>query len=472
MLLRASGHDSDERKRGEEVAHRIEADVIAAGWPVGGVLGSEGELLERYGVSRGVLREALRVLEYLGVARMRRGPGGVVVTRPDPSAVTNAVVVYLTFARARLEEVLALRSAIEESAARLAAERRTWDDIALLESTIAAEREHGVDEVALHRTIAGITRNPAFELFVEILGRISSLYFWPSDLSAIRRRSAIREATAAHQRLVDAIIAGDADAAARRVVRHLDAGRDYLSARQLDRTLGFAEAIAMPDGSDSRLAPVVARRIYTEVVARGWPIGELLGSEAELIVRHGVSRAVLREAMRLLEYNGIVRTRRGPGGGIFVAAPSQAATVGAMAVYLESRTITPQHLLEVRQAVELATLDLTVTTLDDQGAAALEEALEHERRVDDVSEIGHALHERIAELSGNRVLHLFVNALTRLALLHTSTSGAGLGVSSATAATQMRNVHEAIVEAILSGDRDLARKRMERHLVALMPMQH
>ena len=61
------------------VADRILGDIAEEGWPEGEVVGSEAELLERYGVSRAVFREAVRLLEHLQVARMRRGPGGGLV---------------------------------------------------------------------------------------------------------------------------------------------------------------------------------------------------------------------------------------------------------------------------------------------------------------------------------------------------------------------------------------------------------
>ena len=85
------------------------------------------------------------------------------------------------------------------------------------------------------------------------------------------------------------------------------------------------------------LASVVASRIEDEVVARGWPIGEVLGSETELIERFAVSRAVLREAVRLVEHAGVARMRRGPGGGLVVSEPDRRAVVRAMAVWC-SRT--------------------------------------------------------------------------------------------------------------------------------------
>lgn len=62
---------------GPAAAEQIIADVIELGWPVAHVLGSEAELLERCGISRAALREAVRLVEHQRVARMRRGPGAV-----------------------------------------------------------------------------------------------------------------------------------------------------------------------------------------------------------------------------------------------------------------------------------------------------------------------------------------------------------------------------------------------------------
>src|ERR1700721_2725611 len=53
--------------------------------------------------------------------------------------------------------------------------------------------------------------------------------------------------------------------------------------------------------TSSSLAAAVARQILTDVVDRGWPVGEVLGSQTALIERYGVSRAVFREAVRLVE---------------------------------------------------------------------------------------------------------------------------------------------------------------------------
>ena len=86
------------RKLGEQLAERVEEEIIASGWPVGKVLGSEAELIERYGVSRAVFREAMRIVDHHGVAEMRRGPGGglVVVAPKADAAVLFRMICYLS----------------------------------------------------------------------------------------------------------------------------------------------------------------------------------------------------------------------------------------------------------------------------------------------------------------------------------------------------------------------------------------
>src|SRR6185503_6345871 len=106
---------SPDGKLASRIADRIVDDVIVADWPVGEVLGSEPELLERYGVSRAVFREAVRLVEHQQVAQMRRGPGGgLVVTEPSIEAIIDATLLYLHRVDARLDEVFEARVILEE----------------------------------------------------------------------------------------------------------------------------------------------------------------------------------------------------------------------------------------------------------------------------------------------------------------------------------------------------------------------
>ena len=102
----------------------------------------------------------------------------------------------------------------------------------------------------------------------------------------------------------------------------------------------------------NKRAEDVARAILQDVVADDLPPGTLLGSQAELIERYGASRAVFREALRLLEHHQVAIMRRGPGGGLFVAAPSVRGVSEVVTVYLTRRDISMADLVELRVRVE------------------------------------------------------------------------------------------------------------------------
>src|SRR3546814_6465540 len=115
------------------VADAIVSDVVALGWPEGEVIGSEPELLERYGVSRAVFREAVRLVEHKEVARMSRGPGGgLVVTVPTVESVMEAVAVYLFYVGAEVSEVFEARLVLEEVVAELAPSLLAAEDVEAL----------------------------------------------------------------------------------------------------------------------------------------------------------------------------------------------------------------------------------------------------------------------------------------------------------------------------------------------------
>ena len=460
------------RKLAEQVALRIEAEVRAGGWRVGTNLGSEADLLERYGVSRAVIREAVGLTEYLGVARMRRGPGGgLIVTVPDTSAVITAVVFYLTYRQVRLEDIFAVRRPLEDLAARLAAERRTDSSITRLEERVELEAAaQPSDHWVLHDLVAAASANPVLELFVGILGRLTSHYTATERLSAPKRREALDDVRGAHGAVVKAIRDGDAEAAGKRMVAHLDTVSSLFGTPQLDRALTLEDELIGAEGE--KLAGATARRIFADVVDLGWPVGKMLGSEPDLLSRYEVSRAVLREASRLLELHGVLRTQRGVGGGVFISSPDAAATTDALAVYLDSRGVTSSHLFEVREAIELASVDLAANRLDKFAIGLLTEALGEEMAAppDSVGSTSHALHLRIAELTANPAIELFLQALTRLTEHHTYTPAEGFPMSYEEAAASVARAHARIVAAIAAGDAEAAKRRMLRHLRAVHPL--
>jgi DNA-binding FadR family transcriptional regulator len=456
------------KKLAEVVASKIEQHVIDRGWPTGQVIGSEPELLERYDVSRGVLREAIRLLEHKQIGRMRRGPsGGLVVTVPDARPVIDAVAVYVRHAQVTLDELFEARRVVEAVATEQAAARLTPDGCASLRA--AAGAGEGSDPHALHRRIGELTGNPALELFSDLLTQLTALYVGSLRVSAASRTKWNNESDLAHAAIVDALVTGKADLASHRMQVHLDALGDLLRSRHASQTV--LSALLGRNGGASKMAEELARTIFRDVAERGWPTGDVLGSEAELIERYDVSRAVLREAVRLLEYHQIARMRRGPGGGLVVTEPGVDPIAEAMTLYLEYQGVTPSHLYEARVALELAAIELATSRLDDRGVAALQASLcaEQDGADRDLNQISHELHMVVAELGGNRLLVLFLRILVLLSARHTTPRPDAVDLSHAELAARVHKVHAKIVEAIVAGDASLARHRMQRHLAALVP---
>jgi DNA-binding FadR family transcriptional regulator len=445
------------------VARQILTDVVDRGWPVGDVLGSQTALIERYGVSRAVFREAVRLVENQEVATMRRGPGGgLVVTEPTVDAIIDAAVLYLHRANTRLDEVFEARIVLEVIAAELATERLTEEDAAGLRTLEEAEAR---DHRALHARLAAITGNPALELFVDILNRVAFLYFRGG--AGTLGESTLSASRGAHARIIEAVLEHDAEAATRRMRRHLEAESAFLQNRKLSRQV-LPRSVALGGGVSNKRAEDVARAILQDVVADDLPPGTLLGSQAALIERYGASRAVFREALRLLEHHQIATMRRGPGGGLFVSAPSVRGVSDVVAVYLARRDISLDDLVELRIRVELALVDLAVARTDGaESEAELHDALEQERKlsITEFADGGHDLHAVIARMAGNRALELVLLVLLRLMRLHQVEKVTD--EERAAAALEVSKAHRAIAAAITGGDVQLARRRMRRHLEAI-----
>jgi DNA-binding FadR family transcriptional regulator len=457
----ARGYD---RKLASVVAGGIVAEIAAGGWPEGQVIGSEADLLARHGVSRAVLREAVRLLEHQQVARMRRGPGGgLVVTAPAVGSAIDAVMVYLLFIDATFGEVFEVRLALEQSAAEMAADRLTEDGIVRLRALIEREaRGEVANHREMHGLVASVSANPALELFVDVLSQVT-LVHTPESREITARVT--RSSAEAHAKIVESIVAGDGARARERMRRHLQAEADFIEQRRPVRPR--LESVFAASSGGSKLAESIARQLFEEIAVSGWQVGAPLGSEPELMERFDVSRAVLREAVRVLEHHGIARMRRGPGGGLFVAEPGIDATIQALAIQLDRRRVRPIDVFEVRGIIEMTVLNRVIERLDDAVIAELEAVLEAERTAsrEAFPVVGHDFHSVLAALSGNRVLALLTEVLVHLSRSH---NAAPEDAVDPLPTADVIHAHRHIVEAIVSRDVDLARHRMRRHLDALI----
>ena len=200
------------------VAARLEDEIVARGWPVGEVMGSETELLDRFGVSRAVLREAVRIVEHTGAARMRRGPGGgLVVTEPNRGAVVDGMGVWFSYTGATIEELIEARRPLLLAACRLAAARADEERLGVLFARIDEAEAAGTatsDNVtAIEGAIAALAQNPALALFVDSLADVGANRML---IGRARLEPTLTDAEGAiyiagYRRLAEAIAEGDAD---------------------------------------------------------------------------------------------------------------------------------------------------------------------------------------------------------------------------------------------------------------------
>jgi len=221
-------------KRAEQIAEQIERRIVQADWPIGEIIGSEASLIQELGVSRGVLREAVRLLEHHGTARMRRGPGGgLVVTAPPARAVRRAAALYLRYRRADIQTVVEARRVLELNCVRLVAQCARDPKVAsrlrrVLDAEIDATKEAGSTRFlrSFHLELADLSGNAAIGLFAEILMELQSEFVngarrQPADEEVLTADA--RASHRAHRAIYEALISGDVERATTDMGRHLDA---------------------------------------------------------------------------------------------------------------------------------------------------------------------------------------------------------------------------------------------------------
>jgi DNA-binding FadR family transcriptional regulator len=207
-------------------------------------------------------------------------------------------------------------------------------------------------------------------------------------------------------------------------------------------------------------AEIVADQIEQTIVGQRWKPGDLFGSEVELIARYGVSRAVFREAVRLLEHHGLAEMRRGLHGGLFIRQPDPAPVAKAMAVYLDFEKVEPRQLEDARLAIELFCAERVAARISEGEVGEIRAylAVEATKVSSGDSRSLYDFHVLVARLTANPALHLFVQTLTDLTQRQPARERTRLSID------DVHVAHLKIAEAIIARDGALARHRMMTHL--------
>lgn len=206
----------------EAVLAELRGDIESGRVPVGSKLPAEAALAARYGVSRSVVREALRSCAALGLTETHTGKGTFVVS--------GSVSSDLVLGRYSARDLTEARPHIEVPAAGLAAQRRTEEDLATLKGIVGdmALEDDPAAWVALdatfHCLIARMSGNKVFESVVVDLREALANQSETLNLVADRQRASDVE----HRRIVTAIEAGSAELASEAMAEHLAAVNEAL----------------------------------------------------------------------------------------------------------------------------------------------------------------------------------------------------------------------------------------------------
>lgn len=228
-----------------------------------------------------------------------------------------------------------------------------------------------------------------------------------------------------------------------------------------------ARLFQVPKEADSarprKLGEVIAYAIKRDIAERGWPVGEVLGNQVELMRRYGVSRSTLREAVRQIERHGVARMRRGVNGGLVIQQPARDSVVLSVASYLELAAVSLPELFEAREVIEslmIGVLCERATDTDIRRLRGLLDELLAGGTDDMLQEAARhlALRGAIASLSRNAALSLLLESLYRVTsdMLTVATGHPQVPQL----IRESRREKRELIEAVINGDEVEARLAM------------
>ena len=192
--------------------------------------------------------------------------------------------------------------------------------------------------------------------------------------------------------------------------------------------------------------------------------GHRLPPEAALATQFGVSRGTIREALRLLVAENLIRTAKGPGGGNFVMLP----TVDHISRFVQSNIellsqtddVTLPEFLEARELIEIFAVRQAAVRRTDSDIEALRATLSSSDRSPEEQYLRNKeFHSVLVDACGNALLQIAAQPI--FSVLHTHLARFGL---SEDFPREVCNEHRGILEAIEAGDPDTAEARMRQHL--------
>lgn len=209
----------------EGVFQALKDGILEGKLSEGYALPPHDALGEMFGVSRTVVREALKQLSSLGLVKSIQGKGTFVST-PDTKSIVKPMLQAFRLDETSINHLLETRFFLERAVARLAALRADETSLAALQERIdlmehncklGQYEQHAINDLAFHLELAKTAGNPVLEQLLEAVRETMWAFF--KNASFIPGMA--KAATASHRRIFETLVLHDSDAAARAMSDHL-----------------------------------------------------------------------------------------------------------------------------------------------------------------------------------------------------------------------------------------------------------
>ncbi|MBW1738785.1 MAG: FadR family transcriptional regulator [Deltaproteobacteria bacterium] len=213
-----------------------------------------------------------------------------------------------------------------------------------------------------------------------------------------------------------------------------------------------------------RLYEEVSEILEEAILSRRFRPGDPLPSEAELGEQFGVSRTVVREAIRLLQSRGFLEIRRGKNGGAFVLELNPGIISDNLSVLIRAGYVEPEHLTQARIYLEPEVMRLAAINSSEADLDRIEELLqEYDETADNEKRItlNCAFHRRIGKSCGNPFFSILMESIMDFTERFVKT------INPMHRVVHRQGEHREIFEAILNRDPEKASRLAQKHLIHL-----
>lgn len=218
---------------------------------------------------------------------------------------------------------------------------------------------------------------------------------------------------------------------------------------------------ATPSRRSMKTAEIVALDIVRDIVGQQLKPGDRLPLEAEMLTQYGVSRSSLREALRLLETQGLIAIRPGPGAGTVVSAASPRNLGRTMTLYFHLADVSYDELLRTWVLTEPLLAELAAGNPDKAKRVELLSPFLPSKEPNGMISIssGLSFHDAVADLAANKALSIMYRAIGFIVSDHM------LVHKDRTALEPfIVHEHEELARAIIDGNAKKAGRLMREHV--------